>query len=251
MSLILRLQIKRLEMLKSCKLYFAFSFFILNVFLSFGQEIEYKDVILDGKSAKLNVATGEITLVKPKEVLKFKDTSVQKEDFQKDFHIVNEGETLLYISKKYGVSINILKKANGLETTLIDAGEKLRIRNFDNYNPQTSKPISRGVHNFNSDFHSVKNGETLYGIAKRYKIDIITLKQENKLNSNTISEGQKLQIRNFDLSKAINSTQIWVVKVGDTLWSIASKTGTTVSKLKRINGLQGDVIKVGQKLVLK
>ena len=154
-------------MLKSCKLYFAFSFFILNVFLSFGQEIEYKDVILDGKSAKLNVETGEITLVKPKEVLKFKDTSVQKEDFQKDFHIVNEGETLLYISKKYGVSINILKKANGLETTLIDAGEKLRIRNFDNYNPQTSKPISRGVHNFNSDFHSVKNGETLYGIAKR------------------------------------------------------------------------------------
>ncbi|MCA0153827.1 LysM peptidoglycan-binding domain-containing protein [Winogradskyella vincentii] len=238
-------------MLKSCKLYIALSVFILNVFLSFGQEVEYKDVLLDGKPAKLNVATGEITLVKPKEVLKVKDSSAQKQDFQKDFHIVNEGETLLDISEKYGVPINVLKKANGLETTLIDAGEKVRIRNFDDYNPPTSKPISRGVHNFNSDFHTVKNGETLYGIAKRYEIDLITLKQENNLNSNTINEGQKLQIRNFDLSKDINSTQVWVVKVGDTLWSIASKTGTTVSKLKRINGLQGDVIKVGQKLVLK
>jgi LysM repeat protein len=234
------------------------SFLLLNAIFSYGQDVKYKDVVLDGKPAKLNVETGEITLVKEKSsetsikvVTKIKDSISQGEDSPENYHIVKEGETLLDISEKYSISINVLKEANGLETTLVNAGAKIKVRNLDEKKLFSSTAVSKSVHNFNSDFHTVKKGETLYSIARRYEIELITLKEENELTSSIINVGQRLKIRNFDLSKDINSTKVWVVKEGDTLYTIAFKTGTTVSKLKRINGLQSDIIKVGQKLVLK
>ncbi|WP_411895672.1 LysM peptidoglycan-binding domain-containing protein [Winogradskyella sp. A2] len=245
-------------MQKSCKLHLVLSFLMLNAIFLYGQDVKYKDVVLDGKPAKLNVETGEIILVKEKSsetskkvVIKIKDSITQGEDFPENYHIVEQGETLLDISEKYSISINVLKEANGLETTLVRAGEKIWVRNLDKKNPLAIKSVSKSIHNFNSDFHTVKKGETLYSIARRYEIELATLKEENELTSSIINVGQRLKIRNFDLSKDINSTNVWVVKEGDSLYTIAFKTGTTVSKLKRINGLQSDIIKVGQKLVLK
>jgi LysM repeat protein len=214
-------------------------------------------VVLDGKPAKLNLATGEIKLVKKttskkpdslrKQPIKISDSLNSKSDF----HIVKKGETLLDISEMYGISINQLKKANGLETTLVDLGEKLRINNFNQASSENSKTKEKRVHNFNSDYHIVKKDETLFSISKRYALTVAYLKNENGLISNTIKIGQKLKIRNFDLSNNLNSIRIWVVKEGDTLYSIAEKTGTTVSRLKHLNGLKNDIIKIGQKLTLK
>ena len=51
-------------MQKSCKLHLVLSFLMLNAIFSYGQDVKYKDVVLDGKPAKLNIETGEIILVK-------------------------------------------------------------------------------------------------------------------------------------------------------------------------------------------
>ena len=244
-------------MLRNYSSIFIAVLFILTSSVLIAQEVKYKNVILDGKPARINVTTGEITLLEIEN-----KTSIERPEKSKDtlttgfetsqFHIVKEGETLLDISEMYNVSLVKLKKANGLETTLVDSGQKIQIRNFSDLDStKIQKLKNRRIKNFNSDFHTVREGETLYSIAKRYGLKLEDLKLQNELVSNTIRIGQKLQIRNFDLTKDLNSITIWVVKKGDTLYSIAKKTGTTITKLKHLNGLKNDTIKVGQKLLLK
>merc|ERR1712227_486423 len=139
-------------------------------------------VVLDGKPAKLNVVTGEITLVNPedkKSPVKFDDFVEKSENNAKnlpvieatsDYHIVKENETLLDSANRYNRTLTALKKANNLETTLVDPGQKLRVSNFETQpentlNVITAEPtavITSTINN--SDRHIVKAGETLYSL---------------------------------------------------------------------------------------
>ena len=106
--------------------------------------------------------------------------------------------------------------------------------------------------------HTVKKGETLASIAKKYHVSVSSLKQWNNLKKDTLKAGQKLTIytsggpmaTSDTNSKAAGSSspKYYVVKAGDTLASIAKKYNTTVAKLKKLNNLKSDKIKVKQKL---
>lgn len=240
----------------------------------FGQAdtAKYKDVVLDGKPAKLNVATGEIKVInleakkeqqpsgvvetlKPEAVALTKPEIVYSNPIESDYHVVQKGENLLKLSERYNVSLRDLKNANNLETTLIQQGQKLRVKNLEakSYtNNSTSK-----VENVNtyktisnrSDVHLVKKGETLYGLSKLYGMSVSKLKQKNKLTSNLIKIGQTLNISDFDTFN--KDALMWTVSKGDTLYSIARKNGTTVNAIKELNGLTSNLISIGQKLQLK
>jgi LysM repeat protein len=43
-------------------------------------------------------------------------------------HVVKKGETLNSISKKYGCTVNDLKKWNGLKSNTVIVGQKLKIK---------------------------------------------------------------------------------------------------------------------------
>lgn len=106
--------------------------------------------------------------------------------------------------------------------------------------------------------HKVKKGETLASIAKKYHVSVSNLKQWNNLKKDTLKVGQKLTIytsggpmaTSNTNSKAAGSTapKYHVVKAGDTLASIAKKYNTTVDKIKKLNNLKSDTIKVKQKI---
>ncbi|MBQ3709742.1 MAG: LysM peptidoglycan-binding domain-containing protein [Bacteroidales bacterium] len=106
--------------------------------------------------------------------------------------------------------------------------------------------------------HTVKKGETLASIAKKYHVSVSNLKQWNNLKKDTLKVGQKLTIYTTGGPMATSSTnskakgskspQYYVVKAGDTLASIAKKHNTTVDKLKKLNNLKSDKIKVKQKI---
>lgn len=229
---------------------------------AFAQEqVEYKDVFLDGKSAKLNVVTGEVTLVNPKD----KKTANTKETIEQpqsssvyvvnstDFYVVKENETLLDVSKKYGVSLTQLKQANNLESTLINKGQTLRVNNFDYVTETTSQPnnaYSEYSDRSNSDFHIVLKGETLFSLAKQYGLTLNELKSLNNLSSNLIIPNQKLRVNGFAELSDVNNSSVHIVKRGDNLYRIALNNGTTVDIIKRLNGLTSNVIKIGQKLLL-
>lgn len=97
------------------------------------------------------------------------------------------------------------------------------------------------------DYYTVKSGDTLYSIAKKYGITVDKLKDLNNLNSNMISVNQKLLVND---QKKDQTTNTYVVEKGDNLYSIAKKYSTTVSKIKEINNLKSDTLSIGQELII-
>ncbi|WP_372862468.1 LysM peptidoglycan-binding domain-containing protein [Pseudoalteromonas sp.] len=93
--------------------------------------------------------------------------------------------------------------------------------------------------------YTVKRGDSLSIIAKRYKVGISQLKAFNDLKSNTIRIGQKLVL------PQLADTQIeHQVKSGDSLWKISSHYKVSITKLKQWNNLSSDHLKIGKKLTV-
>jgi membrane-bound lytic murein transglycosylase D len=93
--------------------------------------------------------------------------------------------------------------------------------------------------------YTVKRGDSLSVIAKRYKVGISQLKAFNDLKSNTIRIGQKLVL------PQLADTQIeYQVKSGDSLWKISSHYKVSITKLKQWNNLSSDHLKIGKKLTV-
>lgn len=257
-------------MQKSSKLVYTVSLALLSCLTVFSQEDgQFKDVVLDGKPAKLNVVTGEITLVSPedkKSPVKFDDFVEKSENetenlpekgIGSDYYIVKENETLLDIANRYKTTLTALKKANNLETTLVNEGQKLRVKNFETQPENTSNVITAEPTAVitssinNSDIHIVEAGETLYSLSKRYGFTVEELKNKNGLSSNLIKVGQELNISHSDYKKTSTDNSVWTVSKGDTLYNIAKRNGLTVEELKFLNGLTDNLILEGQMLKLK
>ena len=66
------------------------------------------------------------------------------------------------------------------------------------------------------------------------------LKSLNNLTTNLLSIGQVLLIPN----------KTYIVKKGDSLWSIAKNNNTTVDKIKSLNNLSSNLLNIGQVLIL-
>ncbi len=99
------------------------------------------------------------------------------------WHIVQKGETLSSIGKRYGVSVRVLKEVNSLSTTRIKPDMRLLI------------PSRRDIGSTNERIvHVVKKGETLYRIALKYNTSVERIKEWNNLKDNLISPGKKLII---------------------------------------------------------
>ena len=94
-----------------------------------------------------------------------------------------------------------------------------------------------------SNYYTVKSGDSLWSISKKYGITVDELKEANNLTSNLLSIGQNLLIPTQETDV---TTDEYVVIKGDTLYAIANKFGTTVDNLKSINNLTTDSLAIGQ-----
>ncbi|MBW2637491.1 MAG: LysM peptidoglycan-binding domain-containing protein [Deltaproteobacteria bacterium] len=110
--------------------------------------------------------------------------------------------------------------------------------------------------------HKVKQGEALSVIARKYKTSVKAIVAANRLSSkHKIRAGKWLKIptrsykytapKKYGSAKPVlkkGETITYRVKKGDSLWLLARRYGTTVSKIKRISGLKSNSLKIGQVL---
>jgi membrane-bound lytic murein transglycosylase D len=123
------------------------------------------------------------------------------------------------------------------------------------------KPLPELLEVSNRVRYRVKSGDYLGKIAKSYGVTVSQIKRWNSLRGNNLKIGQRLTIHprkrpeatSKKLAKADlvahNSTQVYTVKSGDSLWSISQKfPGVTVDKIKNWNDISSTKLKPGTKL---
>ncbi|MEC3879567.1 LysM peptidoglycan-binding domain-containing protein [Parapedobacter sp. 10938] len=107
-------------------------------------------------------------------------------------HRVRRGETLGKIANRYHVSVQDLKVWNGLKNHTIVPGQPLRIMSAGG--GQAAQPASSTNASYIS--YRVKKGDTLSGIAQRYrKANVFTIKSDNGLRGSRIKPGMTLKIK--------------------------------------------------------
>lgn len=157
-----------------------------------------------------------------------------KVDQSNEYYSVKKGDTLYSIATKNNLTVPELKNLNNLKSDNLSIGQTLLIK-------KTPKE------NTNITTYTVKKGDTLYSIARKYNTTVNAITTLNNLTSNNLSIGQTLKI---PVSTQNTIEKTYTVKSGDTLYSIAKKYSTTVSELINRNNLKTSNLSVGQELII-
>lgn len=102
-----------------------------------------------------------------------------------------------------------------------------------------------------TDVYIVQPGDSLWSIAKKLNTTVDVLKAINNLTSNLLNVGQVLKIPKTQpepVPPTPGEYTEYIVKSGDSLYSIAKKYNTTVNELMKFNNLTSNVLSIGQRI---
>jgi LysM repeat protein len=179
-------------------------------------------------------------------------------------HLVEAGNTLYGLHKKYNISIEAILKANPEAANGLDIGQKLL--------------IPSGVVAASTQKHIVESKQTLYGISRIYNCTVEELIKLNPTAEKGLdigqvlivpatSESQEAEVQPQQISSPFNETVRnedtlqfevsledsvlqYTVKEGETLYSIARRFMVPLDKLKERNNIRWNRIKPGQVLII-
>lgn len=100
---------------------------------------------------------------------------------EENTYIVQRGDTLWSISRKFGVSVDDIKNANNLTNEILTIGSTIIVPTGTNTN--------------NIIVYKVKRGDSLWALAREYNTTIDDIKKLNNLTSNILTIGSELQIK--------------------------------------------------------
>jgi membrane-bound lytic murein transglycosylase D len=177
-------------------------------------------------------------------------------------YTVRAGDTVTNVAQRFGTTAQHLRELNELGTaSTIQVGAELRVPSaVATLPPQVLQAAAR-VDGRNrsrtvSAVHVVRRGDSLWSIAKRHDMDVITLARLNRIDpTDTLRAGQKLKLHADNdggaqvTASADGKRVTYVVRRGDTLSGIAKTLRVSVPDLREWNKLSGSVIRAGQKLV--
>lgn len=119
-------------------------------------------------------------------------------------YLVRRGDTLGKIARRYDVTVNDLRSANGLRGDNIQVGQQLRIPGVQPGTAPSSapSPSAAPVSSPNSQpsvplsdlTYTVRSGDTLGAIARRHGVSVANLRAANGISGSTIYVGQKLAL---------------------------------------------------------
>lgn len=183
-----------------------------------------------------------------------------------DTYTVQSGDSLTAIASKYNLGMDYIADLNNMSRTAgLRAGQKLKLTG-EVPAVETPKTVEKQTtaSNNSTDIHVVKSGETLNSIARKYHLQLNYLAELNNLSRTAnVRVGQRLKI-DGDVDPApiktetvtakpqANSgraTESYKVKSGESLNSIASRVGMSVSELAALNNLSARAgLQVGQSI---
>ncbi|PKF87861.1 peptidase P60 [Bacillus sp. BA3] len=181
-------------------------------------------------------------LIFPGQILKFNTLNTKNID-KTEKYVVKLGDTLSKIAKRYNLSLSALLKLN----TNISNSDRIYIGQSIRVSGQA--PASSSTAKTNATY-KVKSGDTLDKIARVNNMTVQQLKSKNHLTSSLIFPGQVLKVNTLtstpDNNK--NTTDVYVVKLGDSLSTIAKRYNLSLSALLKINPnvSNSDRIRIGQ-----
>ena len=157
-------------------------------------------------------------------------------------YVVKKGDTLYGISNQFGVSVTELASLNNIYGSNLSIGTVLKIPNQTGTNPSTMF------------MYTVKKGDSLYSIANKYNTTVQKIIDLNYLKTTNLSIGQVLRIPENYLSDnelTLPNYINYVVKKGDSLYSIAKEYNISVDTLMKDNSLTNINLSIGQNLKIR
>ena len=181
-----------------------------------------------------------------------------------DTYTVQSGDSLTAIASKYNLGMDYIADLNNMSRTAgLRVGQKLKLTG-EVPAVETPKTVEKQTtaSNNSTDIHVVKSGETLNSIARKYHLQLNYLAELNNLSRTAnVRVGQRLKIEGDVDSAPIKTetvaakpqatssraTEAYKVKSGESLNSIASRAGMSVSELASLNNLSPRAgLQVGQ-----
>ena len=151
-------------------------------------------------------------------------------------YTVRKGDSLSGIALLFGVQTELLKQWNSLTSDLIHPGQKLAVRLADSASvlrtanraprtaPRTEVEVGR---------HTVRRGETLWSLSRRFGVKVADLLTWNRLGGELIHPGQQLIVA----EARRDPFKLYMVVNGDTLYGIARRFGLDAREIARQNNM--------------
>jgi LysM repeat protein len=165
-------------------------------------------------------------------------------------HLVDKGETLFSISRKYGAAVAAVLETNPGSDSGIEAGQMLKVP----YSGKVSVSTPAGT------VHTVGEKQTLYSIARQYGVSVEDIRRWNDLGEKSIQPGMKMLIKKADASTDLQEASAAPPKSGEifhivsekeTLFGISRLYRVSVNEIIQWNNLTSSSVKEGQKLLIK
>ena len=154
-------------------------------------------------------------------------------------YTVKSGDSLWSIANRFNTTVAEIKRLNNLNTNALQVGQVLKLPTGN-----------ENANNNQGNTYTVKSGDSLWSIARKYDTSVSELQNLNNLSSTILQVGQVLKVPQSSSNNENSSANTYVVKSGDSLWSIANRFGTTVDELMRVNRLNSNILSIGQVLTL-
>lgn len=174
------------------------------------------------------------------------------------YYKVKKGDTISEIAERYHISTSEIKKWNNLNSNKIVSGQSLKI-----YSSVTTSSLveSTTSPSGNVNYHKIKSGETIGGIAEEYRVSASNIREWNNLSSDKIIAGTTLKIYSGSTTKTVKETDsheteltsesiTHQIQPGETIIGISEDYGVTIDDIKRWNNLSSSKIVAGKTLII-
>ena len=191
----------------------------------------------ENRVAEISSASNQVKQFRPehKKEANTNDSELQKNDAGSHY-LVKEGDSLWSIARQFHLDSKELQQLNGLTSNVIHPGDRILVA--------SSQPAEAEF------YYDVRRGDSLWTIARKYKVSADEIKRWNNLSDDIIQPGRQLLLKVAESEEPMVET-FYQVRNGDSLWTIARMHNISTDEIKRWNKLTDNTIYPGSRLLLK